>query len=390
MAEYFITQGGLMIESHYSNTLDMEGFSQMMKDPSACYKFYWLEAIVKLISEDKDVVSFDDVINEMIVNAWYTVREYHIHLTGKTMGEWRDALEKTVNRLGEISSLSSGASKVEILNAIREHVKDSDFRSGKVQLTMMVPYYALSGFFDHADEAAPYGNKTRMVSYIQKIHNSSIRLPYTLDGQSGLNRQVIFDPEWKKMIQENTVAILGWIQNEKLKWLQNINPEVPGLVYKLAPTDEKIRRLNAVHKLWDGILDLSPVRDVFTEAIVQKNKYEVDHFIPWSFVMNDELWNLMPMEASLNSSKSNRLPEWEPFFRRFSDNQYLLYSMITGNDHIHTLFNGCYKDNLHSIWAEQELYGKGNSKEKFFRILEENMHPVWESARRQGYEIWRR
>ncbi|MFR9100682.1 MAG: hypothetical protein ACLVI9_14025 [Anaerostipes hadrus] len=25
--------------------------------------------------------------------------------------------------------------------------------------------------------------------------------------------------------------------------------------------------------------------------------------------MNDELWNLMPMDASLNSSKSNRLPK---------------------------------------------------------------------------------
>ena len=54
----------------------------------------------------------------------------------------------------------------------------------------------------------------------------------------------------------------------------------------------------------------------------------VDHFIPWSFVMNDELWNLMPMDASLNSSKSNRLPKWNPFFQNFAQNQYLMYQMI--------------------------------------------------------------
>ena len=30
----------------------------------------------------------------------------------------------------------------------------------------------------------------------------------------------------------------------------------------------------------------------------------------------------------------------------------------------------------------------GNTKEEFFGILERNMHPVYDSARRQGYEIW--
>ena len=43
----------LHIDSRYYNRLDIEGFSRMMKDPAYCYKFYWLEAIVKLISEDK-------------------------------------------------------------------------------------------------------------------------------------------------------------------------------------------------------------------------------------------------------------------------------------------------------------------------------------------------
>ena len=48
----------------------------------------------------------------------------------------------------------------------------------------------------------------------------------------------------------------------------------------------------------------------------------------------------------------------------------------------------CYRDNLHSIWAGQELYRKGNSREIFFNILQKNMQPVYDSARRQGYEVW--
>jgi hypothetical protein len=105
--------------------------------------------------------------------------------------------------------------------------------------------------------------------------------------------------------------------------------------------------------------------------------------------MNDELWNLMPMDSSLNSSKSNKLPKWDPFFERFAANQYLLYGFIHEKAGIHKLYEGCFRDNLHSIWAGQELYRKGNSREEFYNILQKNMQPVYDSARRQGYEIWK-
>ena len=190
------------------------------------------------------------------------------------------------------------------------------------------------------------------------------------------------------MIQDHTVSILGWIQYEKVKWLQNNNPEVPGLVYKLLPMDEKMRKLGKVRNLWEGILSQQSIQDVFTGKLIVPNQYDIDHFIPWSFVMNDELWNLMPMDSSLNSAKSNRLPQWDPFFRRFSDNQYVLYQMIHEKDEIHKLYEQCWRDNLHSIWAGQELYRPGNTKEQFDAILSKNMRPVYDSARRQGYEIW--
>ena len=70
----------LNISNSYYNNLDIESFSLMMKDPSFSYKFYWLEAIVNLISEDITETTFNDIIDEMIANAWYSVLEFHIHL----------------------------------------------------------------------------------------------------------------------------------------------------------------------------------------------------------------------------------------------------------------------------------------------------------------------
>ncbi len=361
----------------------------MMKDPSYCYKFYWLEALVKLISEGREAVTFDDVINEMICNAWYSVREFHIHLSGLPAdGQVRDGLERAVLKLTELSNLEAHASRVEILNAIREH--ESELKAAKTQLTNMVPYRALAGFFPKEGDAPAWESERRMVRYIANIDRELVSLPYTLGESSKLKKEVIFNPLWQKMIQDNMVSILGWIQYEKVKWLQNNNPEVPGLVYKLAPMDDKMRKLGHVRKLWEGILDMHEVRDVFTGRPVLPKQYDVDHFIPWSFVMNDELWNLMPMDSSLNSSKSNLLPRWDRFFLPFAENQFLLYELVHNHEKIHKLFEKCYKDNLHSIWAGQELYRPGNTRETFLNILEKNMQPVYDSAKRQGYEVWGR
>ena len=375
-----------VIGNEYQNNLDIEGFSNMMKDPSYCYKFYWLEAIVNLISEGKEETTFNEIIDEMIANAWYSVVEFHIHLSGVVSGEVKDGLERAVLKLCNISDLKSNASKMEIKDAIKTH--NAELIQEKKQLTNMVPYRALAGFFARYDQNVKWDSITRLITYIEMFNNTYERLPYILGTSPNLQKEVIFSKDWIKMIQDNTVAILGWIQYEKVKWLQNNNPDVPGLVYKLAPLNEKMRKLANVRKLWTSIMDLHEIHDVFTEDIIKVDDFDVDHFVPWSFVMNDELWNLMPMDSGLNSSKSNKLPKWDPFFKKFAENQFIMYEEINSKEAIRKLFEKCYRDNLHSIWANQELYRKGNSRDEFYKILETNMKPVYDSARRQGYQLW--
>ena len=376
----------LDIDQKYYNNLDIGGFSQMMKDPSFCYKFYWLEAIVKLIAENVRETTFDAIIDEMISNAWYSVREFHVHLSGiQSDGGVRDGLERAIMLLTELSDLPANASKVEIKNEIRKH--NDALKKYKEQLTNMVPYRALAGFFAKSGDVVDWGSTVRMTKYIKQFSEEKILLPYTFGESSKLKKQVYFNSEWIDMIQDNAVSILGWIQYEKVKWLQNNNPEVPGLVYKLAPLDEKMRKLGKVRKLWNGVLELTEIRDVFKDEPIVFKEYDVDHFVPWSFVMNDELWNLMPMDSSLNSVKSNKLPHWDPFFERFASNQFVMYELISQKPGLHKLFEACYRDNLHSIWAGQELYRPGNSRIQFYNILQKNMRPVYDSARRQGYEV---
>ena len=380
----------LIIDSNYYNKLDIEGFSKMMSSPSYCYKFYWLEAIVQLISANRTEATYDEIINKMIANAWFPVQGYHIHLSGiYGDGDVKDNLEKAVSRLYELTQLPSNANEIQIMNKLAEFSDDKELHSYKTELTKNVPYKALSGFANKGTEKINLESSAgRMIAYYNKLSGSELLLPYTFGDDKSLKKVVKFNDGWIQMIQDNMVSILGWIKYEKVKWLQNNNPEVPGIVYKLAQDDEKARKLDNVRKLWDAILEIRPVKNVFMDGDINRESYAVDHFIPRNFVMNDELWNLMPMDPIQNMKKNKKLPVWENYFGQFANNQFMMYEMIFEKPELLKLYKQCYKDNLHSIWAIQELYRKGNSADEFRNILDKNMHPVYDSARRQGYDIW--
>ena len=387
MEEELFVPSQLKIDGNYYNGLDITGFSRMLKDPSYCYKYYWLEAITKLISKNIEQTTFNDIIDEMICNAWYTVLEFHVHLSGVVVGEVRDGLERAVYRLQYLSNLRADADPDEIKRAIITYNSDIEFKSYKDQLTTNVPLYAFSQFFENQGYKVD-GTIGRFRRYAEIINMIS-PLPYMLGKSLGLKREVYFNDKWIQMIKDNTVSILGWIQYEKVKWLQDHNPEIPSLVYKLAPMDVNMRKLDRVRDLWEAILKNQKIIDVFTNEPVDK-KYDIDHFIPRSFVMNDELWNLMPMDSSLNSSKSNKLPNWSTYFGRYANNQFILYGLINDDSKpgIHKLYEACFKDNLHSIWGN-ELYLKGKTQDEFFNMLGKNMEPVYDSAKRQGYPEWK-
>ena len=55
------------------------------------------------------------------------------------------------------------------------------------------------------------------------------------------------------------VTISGWIKMKKIKYLQDRNPGVPGLIYKLEPEKDKERKLENVRKLWDCVIDINGV-----------------------------------------------------------------------------------------------------------------------------------
>lgn len=87
----------------YSNKLDVKKFENLLSNNDQGYKFFWLEAILKLIAQNKQLFTFEDVIDEMIVGAWRMVTHYHLRLGHTVNGNAENFLEHAIRILYECS-----------------------------------------------------------------------------------------------------------------------------------------------------------------------------------------------------------------------------------------------------------------------------------------------
>lgn len=165
----------LIIDRNYYNKLDIEGFSKMMSSPSYSYKFYWLEAIVQLISANRTEVTYDEIINKMIVNAWFPVQEYHIHLSGiYGEGEVKDNLEKAVSRLFKLSDLPSNADEIQIINKLNEFSDDKELHFYKTELVedVCIELQDINKILEKANAHVGYRVRDEIVFYMLNNKNA--------------------------------------------------------------------------------------------------------------------------------------------------------------------------------------------------------------------------
>lgn len=390
----------LHLEIIYENKLDTDKFARMFNNKAQSYKFYWFEAILNLTkTEDRDL-TFEEIIDEMICEAWHTVTHYHLRLGPTVNGNAENFLEHAINVLNSaVTDLSQNPSKEELKAAIKSY--DKELKRDKTRLTDYVPYKLLYPFFDveGMEEGLSYiknDKHSRLIAYMAKLSGDE-NLFYTILDGVGLQKKIRVNSYWRKLLIKNFSVIQSWVRYNKAQFLQDRNPGVPGIIYKICPENEELRKLDQARDLWKTVAEFTgqPIKEIYTGKDIPIETLSIDHFVPRSYISNDELWNLTPMRKSLNSSKNNRLPSWEEFFEPFARYQFYLYGLVFPEDKSNnssvliSKFEKCRKNNLNAIWASENLYIPGNSDERFMNILSHNLKPIYEAAQLQGYDTWK-
>ena len=63
-----------------SEKLNIGYLSHAFDNKSECYKLFWFQAIIRKVAAGQTEITFDELVDDMIADAWYMVTEYHLNL----------------------------------------------------------------------------------------------------------------------------------------------------------------------------------------------------------------------------------------------------------------------------------------------------------------------
>ncbi|MBO4679709.1 MAG: hypothetical protein J5626_08565 [Lachnospiraceae bacterium] len=367
----------------YDDNLKIEYLSRVFDRNriSNCYKYFWFIAILRKIAPDKTSFTYDELITEMVADAWYMVAEYHLRLgPNNTTDNLEEAVKYVFSELNQERIPST--EKREVLVEYLTQLTDRKYLDYKNVLTYNVPYCLQSPFYDTSDRLLKNPSK----SVIDRI-NMQNRLMYYFGAFKRLQTLITISEEWVGYLCKNREILIDWARYNLIGYLQDRNPSVPGIADKILPPYN--RKLDKAKEYWKTVISAdSSLQDIYGGNHLSGIAISIDHFVPWQYVAHDELWNLNPTTKSINSSKSNNLPEWDIYFEPLCELEYKAHELSFTNAKVTAAFNKCADYHVNNDEIRRALYSEQLERAEFSTRLEKVLRPVYDSAKNCGFREW--
>ena len=143
---------------------------------------------------------------------------------------------------------------------------------------------------------------------IESLANSQFDVVRPLYRINADARQIELHPRWVFYLNQNHAIVNGWAAWQWLKYMQARNPNVPNVAGKLFPPEQR-QTLKRQSELWRLAIGHASIRCSYSNALLDPSDFELDHYVPWSFVAHDQMWNLAPAMSKANQSKGNAIPD---------------------------------------------------------------------------------
>ncbi len=341
---------------------------KVFQNTTNSYKYFWWYAILQLIKKkDKSKISLDDIAIQMIIFAWYPVNFYKISL-GK-----QDQLANYIKKIKNYSKELNEDIKEEDLFIFLNSNKDKDVIKDIItKLTKYAPYRFIRPWFNETIGL----EDSKVNSLILTLQNNPNEIiPYTINANKN---EIILNPIWFEWLFSNIKIIESFTLFELFKYIEKNNPYVTNISMKLFKPQK--RKSSEPTKLWKHFIDLkgSYCNSVFeNKPLCSINRIAIDHYLPWSLVTHDKLWNLHPIEQEVNSSKSNKI----------ADNKYLKDFTILQYNFVQHLssINPKYLEDYFTLFAISQYELLKIPNYKFSEILSLKINIETELANNLGY-----
>lgn len=357
--------------------VDTRVFSRLLEDSRvvASYKMYWLLGILEEVSLGNREITFRKLISRMIVGSWYPIMQYKLYF-----GQF-DNLAKTVEYISSVYNKHSSINSNELLDFIYNS-NDKILNKQMKELSYQVPYMLLSPFFEEKIKGLKSSRRVKRIIELS-LSEPNVLYKIIIDKEN----KVVIDIEWARYMTTNYRIIKSWIYYKLSCFLQKRNPNVPSIIFKLDPP--KSRDLSHATKLWTDIINNREVKDIYTGNYFSAEKYKelgtlsIDHFIPWSFVLHDEMWNLIPTFKNINSIKNDRLLRYENYIDDYCNIQFEAFSFICDKKMKRDLESYVDLLRLENPIDFYKYKGRDGFKEK----LRTSIAPIYQIAVNQGFSV---
>ncbi|GEP64137.1 hypothetical protein CBE01nite_19050 [Clostridium beijerinckii] len=364
-------------EVPYSNEVDYATFSRALRDDNvvASYKMYWLLALLDEISLGNFEIEFRTLICKMVVKAWYPLLKYKLSFG------LCDNLAKVANYISDTYNLESNYDERKLFNFIYSS-QDKTLNKMLKELTLNVPYRFLSPFFENKLRGQKKVQK--LIEELSKEDNESIYEIYKNNKDENCIR---IKDNWCNYLKFNYRIIQGWAYYRLVCFLQKRNPNVPGIAMKLeAPKNRDLREQT---KIWKQVIEQRHITDLYTGLDFTETNYNdygvlsIDHFIPWSFVLHDQMWNLVPTFKNINSKKSDNLLQYDTYIDKFCEMQYEAFCFVVDENRKNQIEEYVQVLKVNNL----KKFKKENKEEEFVRRMKQEIGPVYGVAVNQGFGV---
>jgi len=284
-----------------SYSLNTSVLSQLFNSTTNSYKYLFFSALLDILERnlfDCELISFRDLVVEMLANAWYP------HVFFKLSFGKQDQISLKLDRLN-IQSEKEPITRKDILIAILNKSNVDDIINS---LMRYVPFRLMRPFFSRELKGVKDNAINDSIIELSREFFEQKKPLYCFNSEDYKSIDaIIIHPEWINYIKENLVILKGWVAWSWLNYMQKNNPNTPNLARKLFPLVQR-KSLAEQAKYWKLIIEKQPLKCIYSDYILDKKSISVDHYLPWSFVAHDQLWNLIPSIHNVNSAKSNNIP----------------------------------------------------------------------------------
>lgn len=353
-----------------NDPLDIAKLSSVFRDTTNSYKFYWFLSILDSLRDNGErIISQKDIALRMLANVWYPLDYFKLSFGSQ------DGFKNVAKFVSSKITVDNRPTSRSLFEQIKQGFTEkdlSDLTQETKKLYRWVSFRFVRPFIQTETKGILDQNVNAVITRVcdELFESQPHRIMYRFVDDS-----IELNSIWVEYLQKHQGILRGFIFWHLVKFVQKNNPNVIGLSEKLQKPTE--RDLKAANRFWKGYIAENPdVTCIYSGQSITFQNLSLDHFLPWSYVVHDQLWNIIPTPKNINSAKNDRLPSLETYFEGFSILQYkaVQFYLKKGNQQLPEDYTYLFRENL------QEM-----SLETFQDVLKKQIMPQWQTAQNLGF-----